>query len=82
MATDRKQKYTDLDEAGKLKVRKASLMSLVITVIVCSVIVGCFACKQENTPDPKTVMTDKQKAAYWTASIADLRWFPQTDENP
>lgn len=25
-------------------------------------------------------MTDEQKVAYWTASITDVRWAPQTDD--
>ena len=55
-------------------------MSLAITVIVCLVIVGRFACTQENTkPAAQSVMTDEQKASYWTAKIMDVNWFPQTD---
>ena len=81
MATPtKKTMYTDLDEAGKKKVKKASLLTCAITLIVCCVLVGCFACKQERTDDPKTVMTDEQKAAYWTAAITDIRWAPQTDD--
>ena len=81
MGSKNNKLFKDLDEAGKTKVRKASFMSLAITVIVCLVIVGCFACTQENTkPDAQSVMTDEQKVAYWTAKIMDVSWFPQTDD--
>ena len=75
-----KTKFADLDESAKKKVRRISLMTIVMTVIACCVLVGCFACKQERTDDPKTHMTDEQKVAYWTASITDVMWTPQTDE--
>lgn len=78
--TEKKQKFTDLDEAAKNKLKKMSALTLAITVLVCCVLVGCFACKQERTDDPQTVMTDEQKAAYWTASIVDVTWKPQTDD--
>ena len=78
--TNTKKKFTDLDEAAKNKLKKTSLMTLAITALVCCVLVGCFACKQERTDDPQTVMTDEQKAAYWTASITDVMWAPQTDD--
>ena len=81
MGSSKNKTFKDLDEAGKTKIGKASFMSLAITVIVCLVIVGCFACKQENTmPDAQSVMTDEQKVAYWTAKIMDVNWFPQTDD--
>ena len=75
-----KTKFADLDESAKKKVRRISLLTIVITVIACCVLVGCFACKQERTDDPKTQMTDEQKVAYWTASITDIMWSPQTDD--
>lgn len=80
MGTAKKKTYADLDEAGKLKVMRASMLSIGIVALVCCVLVGCFACKQERTDDPKTQMTDEQKIAYWTAIIADVRWEPQMDE--
>ena len=80
MGTTKKKMYADLDEAEKKKVKQASMLSIGIVVLVCCVLVGCFACKQERTDDPKTMMTDEQKVAYWTASITDVRWAPQTDD--
>ncbi|MBO4393527.1 MAG: hypothetical protein J5800_04205 [Spirochaetales bacterium] len=56
------------------------MLTCAITLIICCVLFGCFACKQERTDDPKTMMTDEQKAAYWTAAITDVRWAPQTDD--
>ena len=75
-----KTKYADLDESAKKKVKKISLITIAMTVIACCVLVGCFACKQERTDDLKTQMTDEQKVAYWTASITDVMWEPQTDD--
>lgn len=80
MGTTKKKMYADLDEAGKKKVKQASMLTCAITLIICCVLVGCFACKQERTDDPKTQMTDEQKVAYWTASITDVLWAPQTDD--
>ena len=80
MGTTKKKMFADLDEAGKKKVKQASLLTCAITLIICCVLVGCFACKQERTDDPKTMMTDEQKVAYWTAAITDVRWAPQTDD--
>ena len=78
--TEKKQKFTDLDEAAKNKLKKMSALTLAMRALVCWVVGGCFACKQERTDDPQTVMTDEQKAAYWTASIVDVTWKPQTDD--
>ena len=80
MGTPKKSMYAELDEAGKKKVKQTSLLTIAITVITCLILVGCFACKQERTDDPKTMMTDEQKVAYWTANISDVRWAPQTDD--
>ena len=80
MGTTKKKMYADLDEAEKKKVKQASMLSIGIVALICCVLVGCFACKQERTDDPKTMMTNEQKVAYWTASITDVRWAPQTDD--
>ncbi len=48
--------------------------------LACCVLVGNFVCKQERTDDPRTQMTDKQKAAYWSTMITDVLWSPQTDD--
>lgn len=80
MGTKKKDTYANLDEAGKLKVMRASMLSIGIVALACCVLVGCFACKQERTDDPKTQMTDEQKVTYWTAIITDVRWAPQTDD--
>ena len=80
MSTTKKKLFTELDEAGKLKIMRASLVSIGIVALACCVLVGCFACKQERTDDPKTQMTDEQKAAYWLTMIADVKWAPQTDD--
>ena len=80
MSTTKKKTFTELDEAGKLKIMRASLISIGIVALACCFLVGCFACKQERTDDPKTHMTDEQKAAYWSAMITDVKWAPQTDD--
>ena len=80
MSTTKKKNYADLDEAGKLKIMRASLLSIGIVALACCFLVGCFACKQDRTDAPKTQMTDEQKAAYWSAMIIDVQWSPQTDD--
>lgn len=80
MSTTKKKNYADLDEAGKLKIMRASLLSIGIVALACCFLVGCFTCKQDRTDDPQTQMTDEQKAAYWSAMIVDVQWSPQTDD--
>ena len=80
MSTTKKKNYAELDEAGKLKIMRASLLSIGIVALACCFLVGCFACKQDRTDDPKAQMTDEQKAAYWSAMIIDVQWSPQTDD--
>lgn len=80
MSTTKKKNYADLDEAGKLKIMRASLITIGVIALACCFLVGCFACKQDRTDDSKAQMTDEQKAAYWSAMIADIQWSPQTDE--
>ena len=80
MSTTKKKNYADLDEAGKLKIMRATLLSIGIVALACCFLVGCFACKQDRTDDPKAQMTDEQKAAYWSAMIIDVQWSPQTDD--
>ena len=79
MSTTKKKMFTDLDDAGKLRIMRTSLLSIGIVALACCVLVGCFACKQDRTDDVVTQMTDEQKAAYWSAMIADVLWAPQTD---
>ena len=80
MSTTKKKTYAELDEAGKIKILRASLLSIGIVALACCVLVGCFACKQDRTDDVVTQMTDEQKAAYWSTMVADVRWAPQTDD--
>lgn len=80
MGTKKKDSYADLDEAGRIKLMRASMLSIGIVALACCVLVGCFACKQERTDDPKIQMTDEQKVAYWTNIIVDVLWAPQTDD--
>ena len=80
MGTKKKETYADLDEAGKLRVMRASMLSIGLVVLACCVLVGCFACKQERSDNPKTQMTDEQKVAYWTNMIVDVQWAPQPDD--
>ena len=80
MSTTKKKNYAELDEAGKLKIMRTSLITIGAIDLACCFLVGCFACKQDRTDEPKARMTDEQKAAYWSAMIADVRWSPQTDD--
>ena len=50
--------------------------ALALTAIVCCILVGCFACRQDAGKDPG--MTDAQKAIMWKAKVLDVFWSPQT----
>ncbi len=76
--TAKKQKLVDLTQEEKGKVKKVTLMTLCGVVMVCIILVGCFACTQDSG-QPTVQMTAEQKIQYWTAQIIDTDWAPQTD---
>ena len=73
------KKLADLNKDEKEKVRKVTLTTFTIVILVCAILVGCFACKQAQEIDPQTVMTDEQKANYWKSQIIGVDWKPMTD---
>ena len=80
MAT-KKKKLADLDEKSKTRIVRTSVITLSGVAIICCILVGCFACKQNIAADDIIAeMTPENKADYWKAQIIDVTWSPQTDE--
>ena len=73
----KKQKLVELDQNEKVKVRRVGIGAIALTAIVCCILVGCFACRQDAGKNPG--MTDAQKATMWKAKVLDVFWTPQTD---
>lgn len=74
----KKQKLVELEPQEKVKIRRISVGALALTAIVCCILVGCFACRQDAGKNPE--MTDGQKATMWKAKVLDVYWSPQTDD--
>lgn len=75
----KKQKLVNLDDNEKKKVRRVSWITFISVLLVCSILVGCFACAQDSSgSEPE--MTVEQKTMYWKARLSNLRWVPMTDE--
>ena len=77
---EKKKKIKELSKDEKSRLVRTAAITLSAVAIVCCILVGCFACKQDvGNVNADTVMTDEQKASYWKAQIIGVSWEPMTD---
>ena len=65
----------ELSSQDKKRLMKVSSTSIVVTILLCFIVVGCVACNQEQNNEP----TDEQQRLYWSSIVANSKWLYLSD---
>lgn len=78
----KKIKLAELSSQEKARLRNTVLCTLSAVLVVCAVLVGCFACSIQNpTPPSGQQQTSEGQRLYWLGVLDGTSWMPQTNES-